>query len=96
MLSGEEDPHKITVSTWTSRTLGENIGSVWKVCILACIVLMLADAVSRWYGKKLFNNGVFYLVRFIWFIYGTSILYIAGHKMELGYRGFIQDIYGEF
>jgi hypothetical protein len=86
----------LSYSTWTSATLGENLGSVWKVMILACLALMLIDAICRAKGTKLFGTGVFYLTRFIWFIYGTAVCYMAGIFVPHGYRGFTQDIYHQF
>jgi hypothetical protein len=36
-----------------------------------------------------------YLTRFIWFVYGTSIVYSAGMRVPLGYRGFLNGIYSQ-
>ena len=64
--------------------------------MLACLALMLIDAICRAKGTKLFGTGVFYLTRFIWFIYGTAVCYVAGMFVPHGYRGFTQDIYHQF
>jgi hypothetical protein len=95
-MSADMPDPRIKMSTWDAKNLGENLGSFWKVCILACLFLMLWDTFSRAFGKKLFGNGVFYLTRFIFFIYGTAIAYVAGYRFAYGYRGFMQAISSQF
>jgi hypothetical protein len=58
---------------------------------------MLLDAFTRTKGKKLFNFGVAYLTRFIWFIYGTAIVFVVGgFHYPNTYKWFNTGIYHQF
>jgi hypothetical protein len=87
---------RVTRVGFNSKLLGEVLGSILKVMILACLALMLIDIIMRVSGKKFANFGTGYLTRFIWYIYGTAAVYFCGWAVPLGYRGFNQDIYSQF
>jgi hypothetical protein len=62
------------------RTIGEGLGNIFKLTIMICCLMMLIDAVMRFFGAKLFGHGVFYASRFIWFTYGSAVVwYLGGH-----------------
>ena len=87
---------KISTVSFNSEKLGMALGAIWRVTILVCLALLLIDTVYRFQGKKLFHVGVSHVSRFIWWIYGTAGVYIVGSSVPFGYRGFNQDIYGQF
>lgn len=71
------DDHNMEINM---RTIGEGIGNIFKVIIIALCFMMLVDAVLRFSGRKLFGHGVFYVSRFIWWTYGSAVVwYLGGH-----------------
>lgn len=73
---------------------GMDVGDILKVFIIAACALMLWDAVLRFSGKKLFGHGVFYISRFIWFIYGSSVMWMLGGQEHHGYGKAVDNIFG--
>jgi hypothetical protein len=83
------------VVSFSAHTLGENLGSIVKVFIIIACALMLLDAITRFFGKKLFGHGVFYVSRGIWWVYGMAVVWMLGGLEYLGYPKFIGEIYGQ-
>ena len=81
--------------SFSAHTLGENLGSIVKVFIIISCALMILDAFSRFFGKKLFNHGVFYLSRGIWWAYGMAVVWMLGGLEYKGYPTFIGEIFGQ-
>jgi hypothetical protein len=81
--------------SFSAHTIGENLGSIIKVFIIAACCLMILDAVARLFGKKLFGHGVFYVSRGIWWVYGMAVMWMLGGLENNGYRNFLGEIWGQ-
>lgn len=90
----------VTTTSFSSANLGKVLGAVWKVCMLVCLVLMIADAWTRYNGRKLMNGqGVAHACRFLWFIYMTAVVWVISQNhgtLTNPYRDFLNDIFGNF
>ena len=78
-----------TVS-WDAKALGEVLGAIWKTIILILLVLQFWDAISRYRGKAV---SAMHTMRFVWFIYGTAVVYTIGPGL---YRTFNDLIFSQF
>jgi hypothetical protein len=83
--------------SFSPKTVGENLGSIIKVFIITATVLLFWDALKRFGGNRLFNHGVFYISRQIWWVYGMAVMWMLGgtDPMIGGYRDFLHNIWGE-
>ena len=90
----------VTTTSFSSDTLGKVLGAIWKVSMLICLVLLIADAWMRKNGSKLHNgHGVAHACRFLWFIYFTAVVWVISQNhgsLTNPYRGAMNDIYGNF
>ena len=90
----------VTTTSFSSANLGKVLGAIWKVSMLICLVLMIADAWMRYNGRKLHNgHGVAHACRFLWFIYFTAVVWVISQNhgaLTNPYRGAMNDIYGNF
>jgi hypothetical protein len=80
--------------SWNEENLGELLGRIWKAIILICFVLQIVDVVKRKGGSRLGRSGMFHTTRFIWFVYGSSVVWRIGQHVADGYRGFNGKIFG--
>jgi hypothetical protein len=83
----------VSTVSWDAANLGKWLGSIWKVSILICLVLLIVDAVMRFGSSKI---GVSHSVRFIWFIFGTAVVWLIGAGVPQGYRVFNGAIFSQF
>ena len=81
--------------SFSAHTVGENLGSILKVFIIISCVLMVFDAFARFFGKRLFGHGVFYVSRGIWWVYGMAVVWVLGGREYHGYPKFIGEIFGQ-
>ena len=87
---------KVSSVAWEESNMAEILGGLWKVTIIVCAILLVVDAVMRFGGSKLGASGMFHSVRFIWFIYGSSVVYNIARTTPLAYREFMGNMYSEF